>query len=74
MQNEVCHKTGQLYAKVAYRNTHKFRMLQRTVQVLLSLVITLPIGMMVTLTFMEITDRGVSSEHWWNYVDRGKPN
>ena len=21
MQNEVCHKTGQLYAKVAYRNT-----------------------------------------------------
>ena len=33
MQNEVCHKTGQLYAKAAYLDIQYFRMLQRMVQV-----------------------------------------
>jgi hypothetical protein len=67
MQNEVCHKTGQLYAKAAYPDMQRFRMLvQLTMQVfgvLIALVLILPIGMMVTPTFMEITERWVSSEH-----------
>jgi len=57
MQNEVCHKIGKLYAKAAHLDMQHFRVLQRMVQVsrvLSALVLTLPIGMMVTPTLWKL--------------------